>query len=52
MGVVIEFGCGKGSGMECNGVDFTIRERNGENCSDSIVGHIGFNSDQSVGDLL
>src|ERR1700689_3930877 len=37
MGVVVEFGCGKGSGMECNRMDFTIRERNGENCGNSIV---------------
>jgi len=50
MGIVVKFGGRKGTGMECNRMDFVIRECNGENCGNSIIRRIGFNCDRGVGD--
>ena len=41
MRVVVEFGSGKGAGVESHRVDFTGVGLNRENCSQSIVGGIG-----------
>ena len=41
MCVIVEFGCGEGTGVESHWVDFTRVELDGENCSQSIVGSIG-----------
>ena len=42
MDVIIEF-CGvEGAGVECHGVDFTIRGVKGEYGSESVVGGVSF----------
>jgi hypothetical protein len=33
MSVIVQFRCGKGAGVECNGVDFSIVRVDGENGS-------------------
>src|ERR1700733_3112755 len=50
MSIVVKFRGGKSAGVESNGVDFSIGERNGENCGDSIVGRISFNRHRSIWD--
>ena len=41
MGVVIQFGGGKGARVKSYRVNFTIRKYNGENCGNGVVGGIG-----------
>ena len=48
MGVVIKLGICKGTGMECNGVNFTIRINRRDNASQGIVQSVGFDDDRSV----
>ena len=43
MGVIIDFRCGKSVGVDSDWVNFMIKECNGEDCSNGIVGGIIFN---------
>ena len=48
MCVIVEFGCGEGTGVESHRVDFTRVELDRENCSQSIVRSISLDNDWLV----
>jgi hypothetical protein len=48
MSVVVKFRGSESTGMESHRVDFSIRERNGENCGNCIVRCISLNHYRSI----
>ncbi|KIO08726.1 hypothetical protein M404DRAFT_133616 [Pisolithus tinctorius Marx 270] len=48
MGIVVEFWCGHGVGVESDWAEFTVRAGDRQNASNGIVRGIGFNCKQSI----
>ncbi|KIO03370.1 hypothetical protein M404DRAFT_145629 [Pisolithus tinctorius Marx 270] len=50
MGIIVEFWCGHGAGVESNWAEFTVRAGDQQNTSNGIVGGIGFHCKWSIRD--
>ncbi|KIO01093.1 hypothetical protein M404DRAFT_151159 [Pisolithus tinctorius Marx 270] len=50
MGIIVEFWCSHGAGVESDWAEFTIRAGDRQNASNGIVRGIGFNCKQSIRD--
>ncbi|KIK11739.1 hypothetical protein PISMIDRAFT_122157, partial [Pisolithus microcarpus 441] len=52
MGIVVEFGGGKGAGVESDRVEFAVRAGYRKDTHYGVVGGVGFDCDRSVGDPM